>query len=126
MSFASGAVLRPGQSALAASSKVGLGTVLLLASVQFAAFVDRAVPSVVAGALKGEFDLTDRQIGALQGPAFALTYAAAMLAAGLRGRPVAGLDLGGGKAVIIGDPANGALRGRLDGRRRGLRSGLEL
>ncbi len=88
MSFASGAVLRPGQSALAASSKVGLGTVLLLASVQFAAFVDRAVPSVVAGALKGEFDLTDRQIGALQGPAFALTYAAAMLAAGHWGRRI--------------------------------------
>ncbi|TAJ40906.1 MAG: MFS transporter, partial [Brevundimonas sp.] len=88
MSFGSGAVLRPGQSALAASSKVGLGTVLLLASVQFAAFVDRAVPSVVAGALKGEFDLTDRQIGALQGPAFALTYAAAMLAAGHWGRRI--------------------------------------
>lgn len=88
MSFGSGAALRPGHEAFVASSKVGLGTVLLLASVQFAAFVDRAVPSVVAGALKGEFGLTDRQIGALQGPAFALTYAAVMLAAGHWGRRI--------------------------------------
>lgn len=88
MSFGSAPALGSGQAAFLASSKVGLGTVLLLASVQFAAFVDRAVPSVVAGALKGEFGLTDRQIGALQGPAFALTYAAAMLAAGHWGRRI--------------------------------------
>lgn len=61
---------------------VGVGSVLLLAGVQFAAFVDRAVPTVVAEPLKDAFALTDGQIGTLQGPAFALTYAVAMLAAG--------------------------------------------
>jgi MFS family permease len=72
---------------------VGLGTVLLLAAVQFAAFVDRATPAVIAGALKAEFALSDSQIGALQGPAFALTYAAAMLAAGHWGRRIEPLRL---------------------------------
>lgn len=61
---------------------IGLGTVLLLATVQFAAFVDRAAPSVVVTPLKTAFGLSDAQIGAMQGPAFALTYAVAMLAAG--------------------------------------------
>ena len=61
---------------------VGVGSVLLLAGVQFVAFVDRAAPTVVAEPLKDAFSLTDGQIGTLQGPAFALTYAVAMLAAG--------------------------------------------
>ena len=73
---------RPSVDQIAAPRLVGLGTVLLLAVVQFAAFVDRAAPSVVVGPLKAAHGLTDAQIGALQGPAFALTYAGAMLAAG--------------------------------------------
>ncbi|MBU1385711.1 MAG: MFS transporter [Alphaproteobacteria bacterium] len=71
-----------GEAVVAPARIVGVGTVLLLAGVQFAAFVDRAMPSVVAQPLKDAFDLTDGQVGALQGPAFALTYAVAMLAAG--------------------------------------------
>ena len=65
-----------------ASQAVGTGTVLLLAAAQFAAFVDRAAPAVVVAPMKAAFGLTDGQIGAMQGPAFALTYAVAMLAAG--------------------------------------------
>ncbi|MFN3931011.1 MAG: MFS transporter [Brevundimonas sp.] len=71
-----------GEAGVAPARIFGIGTVLLLAGVQFAAFVDRAMPSVVAQPLKDAFGLTDGQVGALQGPAFALTYAVAMLAAG--------------------------------------------
>lgn len=66
----------------AATQAVGIGTVLLLAAAQFAAFVDRAAPAVVVAPMKAAFGLTDSQIGAMQGPAFALTYAVALLAAG--------------------------------------------
>lgn len=62
--------------------RVGPGVVLLLAGVHFTAFVDRAVPSVVAVNLKSSFGLLDAQIGALQGPAFATTYAVLMLITG--------------------------------------------
>lgn len=65
-----------------AAPVVGLGTVVVLALVQFAAFVDRAVPSVLAAPLKASFALSDAQLGLLQGPAFAITYAVVMLAAG--------------------------------------------
>lgn len=75
-------VRHAGEAGAAPARMVGLGSVLLLAGVQFAAFVDRAAPTVVAEPLKDAFGLTDGQIGTLQGPAFALTYAAAMLAAG--------------------------------------------
>ncbi len=61
---------------------LGWSAILLLAVVQFAAFVDRALPSVLAPVLKGQFGLSDTQIGALQGPAFSTLYALALLAAG--------------------------------------------
>lgn len=56
--------------------------ILLLAIVQFAAFVDRGVPAVVAPLLRTGFGLTDTQVGALQGPAFSVLYALELLAAG--------------------------------------------
>ncbi|MBI1684639.1 MFS transporter [Caulobacter hibisci] len=59
--------------------------VLLLAAGHFMAFVDRAVPSVYAPALKAGFHLTDTQLGALQGPAFVTLYTIATLATGHRG-----------------------------------------
>ncbi|MDY6922365.1 MAG: MFS transporter [Pseudomonadota bacterium] len=76
------AVRAEAQAGAAPARAVGVGSVLLLAAVHFAAFVDRAIPTVVAEPIKDAFGLSDGQIGALQGPAFALTYAAAMLAAG--------------------------------------------
>ena len=51
----------------------------LLAFCHYLAFVDRAVPAVFAQAIKSEMALTDTQIGALQGPAFALVYAVGAL-----------------------------------------------
>ncbi|NGM51359.1 MFS transporter [Caulobacter sp. 602-2] len=66
-------------------SKLDASGVALLAAGHFMAFVDRAVPSVYAPALKAEFHLTDTQLGALQGPAFVALYVAATLLAGHRG-----------------------------------------
>lgn len=58
-----------------------MGAVLLLATVQFTAFVDRAAPSIVAAPLMATFELSDARMGLLQGPAFAVVYATCMLAA---------------------------------------------
>jgi MFS family permease len=54
----------------------------LLAAVHFAAFVDRALPSVIAPLLKADLDLSDAAIGALQGPAFISLYLIGLLLAG--------------------------------------------
>lgn len=57
-------------------------SILLLAAAQFAAYVDRGLPAVVAPLIKAQFGLTDTQIGLLQGPAFSTLYAAGLLVAG--------------------------------------------
>lgn len=54
----------------------------MLAAAQFAAYVDRGLPAVVAPLIKAQFSLTDTQIGLMQGPAFATLYAAGLLVAG--------------------------------------------
>lgn len=64
------------------SGAPGWFAILLLAVVQFTAYVDRALPSVLAPLIKAQFGLSDTQIGALQGPAFSTLYAVALLAAG--------------------------------------------
>lgn len=74
--------------------------VLLLAAGHFMAFVDRAVPSVYAPAFKAGFQLTDTQLGALQGPAFVALYTVATLVTGHRGhRLPRGLLLAGSAAL---------------------------
>ncbi|MDI1326103.1 MAG: MFS transporter [Brevundimonas sp.] len=57
-------------------------SILLLAAAQFAAYVDRGLPAVVAPLIKAQFGLTDTQIGLMQGPAFATLYAVGLLVAG--------------------------------------------
>ncbi|MDG2528489.1 MFS transporter [Caulobacter endophyticus] len=74
--------------------------VTLLAIGHFMAFVDRAVPSVYAPALKAEFHLTDTQLGALQGPAFVALYVAATLMAGHRGHRLRPAPLLAGAAAL--------------------------
>ncbi|KSB87747.1 hypothetical protein AS593_00530 [Caulobacter vibrioides] len=74
--------------------------VALLAVGHFMAFVDRAVPSVYAPALKAEFQLTDTQLGALQGPAFVALYVAATLLAGHRGHRLSPAPLLAGAAAL--------------------------
>ncbi|MEJ6789952.1 MFS transporter [Brevundimonas sp. BR2-1] len=54
----------------------------MLAAAQFAAYVDRGLPAVVAPLIKAQFGLTDTQIGLLQGPAFSTLYAVGLLVAG--------------------------------------------
>lgn len=61
---------------------LGWSAILLLAAVQVTAYVDRALPSVLAPLIKAQFGLSDIQIGALQGPAFSTLYAVGLLAAG--------------------------------------------
>lgn len=56
--------------------------VALLAAVQFAAYVDRALPAVTAPLIRADLGLGDAQIGALQGPAFVALYVVGLLAAG--------------------------------------------
>jgi len=56
--------------------------VLLLALSHMMAFVDRFVMSVIAAPLKRAFSLTDTELGALQGLAFAMAYAAVVLPLG--------------------------------------------
>ncbi|WP_133149203.1 MFS transporter [Caulobacter zeae] len=72
----------------------------LLAAGHFMAFVDRAVPSVYAPALKAQFHLTDTQLGALQGPAFVALYVAATLLAGHRGHRLPPAPLLAGAAAL--------------------------
>lgn len=54
----------------------------MLAAAQFAAYVDRGLPTVVAPLIKAQFGLTDTQIGLIQGPAFSTLYAIGLLVAG--------------------------------------------
>ncbi len=74
--------------------------VALLAAGHFMAFVDRAVPSVYAPALKAQFHLTDTQLGALQGPAFVALYVVATLLAGHRGHRLRPAPLLAGAAAL--------------------------
>ncbi|WP_146197979.1 MFS transporter [Caulobacter endophyticus] len=86
---------RPDQSSL-----LDVSGVALLAVGHFMAFVDRAVPSVYAPLLKAEFQLTDTQLGALQGPAFVALYVAATLLAGHRGHHLRPAPLLAGAAAL--------------------------
>lgn len=54
----------------------------LLAAVQFTAYVDRALPAVTAPLFRIDLDLSDSQIGLLQGPAFVALYVVGLLTAG--------------------------------------------
>lgn len=54
----------------------------MLAAAQFAAYVDRGLPAVVAPLIKAQFGLTDTEIGLMQGPAFSTLYAVGLLVAG--------------------------------------------
>ncbi|KQQ30802.1 MFS transporter [Methylobacterium sp. Leaf123] len=86
-----------------ASARVGLAgwpLVALLAAIQFAAFSDRFLLTLVATPLKRALDLSDTQLGLLQGSAFALPYALALPLLGIvadrghqRGLLLAGLSL---------------------------------
>jgi predicted MFS family arabinose efflux permease len=62
--------------------RLAWSAILLLAVVQFAAYVDRSLPAVAAPLIKVQFGLSDTQIGALQGPAFSTLYAVGLLVAG--------------------------------------------
>lgn len=81
-------------------SSLDVSGVALLAVGHFMAFVDRAVPSVYAPALKAEFGLSDTQLGALQGPAFVALYVAATLLAGHRGHRLPPAPLLAGAAAL--------------------------
>ncbi|CAO4164257.1 MFS transporter [Methylorubrum aminovorans] len=80
----------------------GWPLVALLAAVQFAAFADRFLLTLVATPLKQSLGLSDTQLGLLQGSAFALSYALALPLLGIvadrgyqRGLILAGLSLWG-------------------------------
>lgn len=60
--------------------ELGRGHVALLALGHCLAFADRALPAAVAPLLKADLDLSDAELGLLQGPAFAVLYAIGMLA----------------------------------------------
>lgn len=81
-------------------SLLDVSGVALLAVGHFMAFVDRAVPSVYAPALKAQFHLTDTQLGALQGPAFVALYVVATLLAGHRGHRLPPAPLLAGAAAL--------------------------
>ena len=71
----------PEPSARTASAPPGLAgwpLVALLATIQFAAFSDRFLLTLVATPLKQALALSDTQLGLLQGSAFALPYALAL------------------------------------------------
>ena len=78
----------------------GWPLVTLLAAIQFAAFADRFLLTLVATPLKQSLGLSDTQLGLLQGSAFALPYALALPLLGIvadrgypRGLILAGLSL---------------------------------
>lgn len=54
----------------------------LLVAAHFAAHADRILPAIVAPTIKARFDLSDRELGLLLGPAFVLAFVAASLGAG--------------------------------------------
>lgn len=96
--------------------------ILLLAAAQFAAFVDRAAPAVMAPLIKARFGFSDTQIGALQGPAFSVLYACGLLLAGhmIAGRNpwrVAALCVGvwtiGGAVFALAPNYAGMVAGRI-------------
>ncbi|AMB43669.1 MFS transporter [Methylobacterium sp. AMS5] len=98
MSFPS-ANPQPG-TAVARAGLVGWPLVALLAMIQFAAFSDRFLLTLVATPLKQALALSDTQLGLLQGSAFALPYALALPLLGIvadrgrqRGLLLAGLSL---------------------------------
>lgn len=62
----------------APSGLVGWPLVALLATIQFAAFSDRFLLTLVATPLKQALALSDTQLGLIQGSAFALPYALAL------------------------------------------------
>ena len=62
--------------------KVRWAIILLLALSHMMAFVDRFVVSVVAGPLKTDFSLSDTALGGLEGLAFAIPYAIAVIPLG--------------------------------------------
>lgn len=82
--------------------EIGLGAVVLLAVCHFSAFVDRAIPSVYAPPLKAAFDITDTQLGVLQGPAFVAVFVIGLLIAGRRGGATPGPVLAGCMLVWTG------------------------
>ena len=80
----------------------GWPLVTLMAAIQFAAFADRFLLTLVATPLKQSLGLSDTQLGLLQGSAFALPYALALPLLGIvadrgyqRGLILAGLSLWG-------------------------------
>lgn len=64
--------------ASAPSGLAGWPLVALLATIQFAAFSDRFLLTLVATPLKQALALSDTQLGLIQGSAFALPYALAL------------------------------------------------
>ncbi|WP_407942949.1 MFS transporter [Methylorubrum podarium] len=87
----------------------GWALVALLASIQFMAFSDRFLLTLLATPLKQALGLSDTQLGLLQGSAFALPYAFALPLLGVvadsgrqRGLLVAGLALWGGATFASG------------------------
>lgn len=74
--------LRPAAPRQAADARLPWAAVALLCAVQFAAYVDRALPAVTAPLIRDELGLSDAQIGGLQGPAFVALYVIGLLAAG--------------------------------------------
>lgn len=70
---------------------VGLQTALMLAAANLAASADKAVVSVYAPELRRAFELSDAQIGSLQGGPFVIGYVLTLLWAGRRSsRPATG------------------------------------
>ena len=99
----------PPSTAPAGGGLAGWPLVALLATIQFAAFSDRFLLTLVATPLKQALALSDTQLGLLQGSAFALPYALALPLLGIvadhgrqRGLLLGGLMLWGGATFASG------------------------